>query len=208
MKLAKWLFVAVISVLMASSVTAFAADSVEMGPLDRVLGKADAPLTIIEYASMTCPHCARFHESIFPLIKSDWIEPGKVKLIYRDLPTNPVSMALGVAVITQCAPKEQYFPILGALFKSQDKWMGAQDPLSEIKRTVGLAGITPGEVDECLKNKEMTQKLRDRADEGTRLYNVHSTPTLVVDGQTYEGEVPYTTIKKALEDAYAKAIKK
>ncbi len=204
MKLVSWVFALVVVL----SGAAWSAEPIALDPLDRVLGNADAPLTIVEYASMTCPHCARFHEAVMPTIKAEWIDTGKVKLIYRDLPTNPTNMAVAVAMITQCAPKEQYFPILGRLFKTQDKWMGAPEPLSEIKRTVGLAGITPGEVDECLKKSELGQAIQLRANQGTRLYGIQSTPTLVVDGKRIEGEQPYSDIKKALEDAYAKAAKK
>ncbi len=202
------LAIRVLALLMVLCGSAWSADEIKLDPLDRVLGSADAPLTIIEYASMTCPHCARFHEQVMPTIKADWIDTGKVKLIYRDLPTNPVPMAVAVGMITQCAPKEQYFPILGRLFKTQDKWMRSQDPLSEIKRTVGLAGITPGEVDECLKKEEIGKAIEVRAYQGTRLYGIESTQTLVIDGKRIEGEQPYSDINKALSDAYAKAAKK
>ena len=204
MKLVSW----VLTVFTVICGTALAADTIELDPLDRVLGNADAPLTVIEYASMTCPHCARFHEMIMPTIKAEWIDTGKVKLIYRDLPTNPVNMAVAVGMITQCAPKEQYFPILSRLFKTQEKWMSAAEPLSEIKRTVGLAGITPGEVDACLKRDDLGQAIQTRANKGARLYGIQSTPTLVVDGKRLEGEQPYADFKKALEEAYAKATKK
>ncbi len=208
MKLANWIVTVMFGVCALASGSAWAADSIQIGPLDRVLGKADAPLTVIEYASMTCPHCAKFHENVMPTIKADWIDTGKIKLVYRDLPTPPISMAMGVAMITQCAPKEQYFPILGYLFKAQDRWLSSPDPLSEIKRTVGLAGITPAEVDACLKNTDLSNQLNERAQEGTRLYHVNSTPTLVVNGQLIEGETPYASIKKTLEDAYVAAVKK
>lgn len=204
MKLVSWVFALCVMVCGA----AWSAEPIALDPLDRVLGSADAPVTIIEYASMTCPHCARFHEMVMPTIKAEWIDTGKVKLIYRDLPTAPTNMAVAVAMITQCAPKDQYFPILGRLFKNQEKWMGAADPLSEIKRTVGLAGITPGDVDECLKKNDLGQAIQVRANQGTRLYGIQSTPTLVVDGARIEGEQSYSEIKKALDAAYAKAGKK
>ena len=204
MKLASW----ALALLVVVCGPALAADNPTSESLDRVLGKATAPLTVIEYASMTCPHCAHLHEDVMPSIKSDWIDTGKVKLIYRDFPTNPVGMAVGVGMITQCAPKEQYFPILGLLFKAQDRWLHSQDPLSEIKRTVGLAGLTPGDVDTCLKREELGNAIQARAEEGLKQYGISSTPTLVVDGKRYEGELTYPQIKKAFEAAYAKVAKK
>ena len=204
MKLASW----VLALALMVSGAAWAADSKAEDPLDRVMGKPTAPLTIIEYASMTCPHCAHFHENVLPSIKSEWIDKGKAKLIFRDLPTPPIGMAVGVAMIMQCAPKEQYFAIQGLLFKSQERWMGSADPLSEIKRTVGLAGLTPGEVDECLKRDSLGEAIQARANEGGRLYDVQSTPTLVVDGKKIEAVQSYAELKKTLEDAYAKVAKK
>ena len=204
MKLAAW----VLALAMMIGGAAWSAENNADDPLDRVLGKANAPLTIIEYASMTCPHCAHFHENVIPSIKSEWIDTGKAKLIYRDLPTPPVNMAVGVAMITQCAPKEQYFPILGLLFKAQERWMGSPDPLSEIKRTVGLAGLTPGEVDACLKRDDLGAAIQARSAEGGRLYDVQSTPTLVINGKKLEGAQTYADIKSTLDEAYAKVAKK
>lgn len=204
MKLASWLF----ALLVVVGSAAWSAENGTVDPLDRVLGQANAPLTIIEYASMTCPHCARFHENVLPSIKSEWIDTGKVKLIYRDFPTPPANMAIGVAMITQCAPVEQYFPILALLMKGQDRWMRSPDPLNEIKRTVGLAGLTPSDVDACLKRDSLGDAIQARADAGQRLFGIESTPTLVIDGKRVEGEQSYSVIKKALEDAYVKVAKK
>ena len=204
MKLASWLF----ALLVLVSGSAYSAENAAVDPLDRVLGQANAPLTIIEYASMTCPHCAHFHENVLPLIKKDWIDTGKVKLIYRDFPTNPTNMAIGVAMITQCAPVEQYFPILALLMKGQDRWMRSPDPLNEIKRTVGLAGLTPSDVDACLKRDSLGEAIQARAEAGQRQFGIESTPTLVIDGKLIEGGKPYEDIKKALDAAYAKVAKK
>ena len=196
----------IVALLVMIGASAWAADAVD--PLDRVLGKESAPLTLIEYASMTCPHCAHFHETVIPSIKAEWIDTGKAKLIYRDFPTAPVGMAVGVAMITQCAPKDQYFPILGLLFKTQERWMGSQDPLTEIKRTVGLAGLTPSEVDACLKRTELGEAIEARSNQGQAKFGIQSTPTLLVDGKKLEGAQSYADIKKDLEAAYAKVAKK
>ena len=204
MKLASWLVALVVLV----SGAAWAADTKANDSLERVLGKADAPLTIIEYASMTCPHCAHFHENVFASLKAEWIDTGKAKFVYRDFPTSPAQMAVGVAMITQCAPKEQYFPILGLLFKAQDRWMSSPDPLSEIKRTVGLAGLTPADVDACLKRDDLGDALQARAAKGSTEFGIESTPTLIIDGKKIEGAQSYGDVKKALDEAYAKVAKK
>lgn len=185
----------------------WAADPVVVGPLDRVWGKDDAPLTVIEYASLTCPHCAHFHETVMPGIKADWIDTGKIRFIYRDLPTGPVNLSIAGAMIAQCAPKEHYFPLLGLLFKSQDRWVGAPHPLDELKRIVGLAGLTPADVDACLAKRDLGQAIQERAQEGTRLYGIESTPSLVINGKVYAGVQSYESIKKVLEDSWTVAKK-
>jgi protein-disulfide isomerase len=202
------LFSWVLVVFLMVSVNGWSAEPIAIGPLDRIMGQADAPLTVIEYASMTCPHCAHFHEDVMPAIKAEWVDTGKIRFIYRDLPTAPVGMAVGVAMIAQCAPKDQYFGILGLLFRSQSKWMGAPEPLAEIKHTVSFAGISADAVDSCLQNKELGQAIQDRASEGTRLFGIESTPTLVINGVRIEGQQGYGEIKKALEAAYARVAKK
>ena len=204
MRLMAWLMAGMIMTVG----TVWAGDAKDADPLDRMLGKADAPVTIIEYASMTCPHCAHLHEQAMPGIKADWIETGKAKLIYRDFPTSPAGMSVGVSMITQCAPKEQYFPILALLFKAQDRWMHAPDPLTEIKRTVGLAGISPSEIDTCLQRQDLGDAIQARAEKASTLYKISSTPTLLVDGEKIEGAQTYADVKKVLDAAYAKAVKK
>ncbi len=86
---------------------------------DRVLGKDDAPVAIVEYASMTCPHCAMFHEKTYPELKKRYIDTGKVRFIFREFPLDP--LAAGAAMLARCAPKEQYFPLIETLFQEQRK---------------------------------------------------------------------------------------
>ena len=99
---------------------------------DRILGKADAPVTIIEYASLTCPHCAAFEKDILPKIKSEWIDTGKAKLVFRDFPLD--GSALKAAIVARCAPPERFYGFIGVLFAQQGSWGLAQDPVPGISR--------------------------------------------------------------------------
>src|SRR5262245_61512941 len=99
-------------------------------PGDHVLGDAKAPITLIEYASFTCPHCAHFHTQILPEIKKKWIDTGKVKLIYRDFPLDQV--AAKAAQIAECAPSDRYFGVVDLIFRGQSQWAAAGDPIAEL----------------------------------------------------------------------------
>lgn len=201
-------FAQILALLLAIASPAFAADTVVMNPLDRVLGKDDAPVTVIEYASLTCPHCAHFHENVFPYLKKDWIDTGKIRFIYRDLPTSPVNLAIAGAMITQCAPKEHYFPLLGLLFRSQERWESASSPLDELKKIVGLAGLTPGDVDTCLARRDLGQAIQEHASEGGQMYGIESTPSLVIGGKVYSGAQSYDDINTVLKQIWAEKAKK
>ena len=103
----------------------------------QILGNPDAPVTIIEYASLTCPHCAQFHTEVLPELKERYIDPGKVRLIYRDFPLD--QMALAAAALAHCAGPERYFSMLDVLFETQSNWAQADDPITAIKRLGKLA---------------------------------------------------------------------
>ncbi len=190
---------------------AFAAAPVwaaDADPLDHALGQPGAPVTVYEYASLTCPHCAHFHELVLPRLQADWIGTGKVKLVYRDFPTPPVNMSLAASVINHCAGPMRYFGVLSLLFRDQEKWMSAANPLDEIKRIVRVAGMTSAQVDDCLSHQDVAKAIQARAEEGNRLLGVDSTPSLVIAGKVMPGLAPYEDITKALEEAYKAAVKK
>src|SRR5690606_14406819 len=128
---------------------------------ERVLGNPDAPVTIIEYASLTCPHCAQFHRETLPELKKRFIQDGKVRLVMRDFPLDRV--ALQAHTVARCAPKEQYFPLLDTLFRSQDRWARADNPTAALVGIAKLSGMTDETIRACL-NSEAVQRsvLQDR----------------------------------------------
>lgn len=152
---------------------------------DRVLGKADAPVAIVEYASMTCPHCARFHKDVLPKLKQKWIDTGKAKLVLRDFPLD--EPALRAAMLARCAPPERYYPLIEALFETQDGWAVAKDWRAALERTTRLGGISKKDFDACLGNKAVEdQVVQSRLVAATQL-GVNSTPTFFVNGTKLEG---------------------
>lgn len=170
-------------------------------PIDQVLGKPDAPITVIEYASTTCPHCATFHKSTLPKFKSEWIESGKAKLIFRDFPTGPRGLSVGASMIAHCAGPERYFGLLALIMEQQEKWMNSANPLVELKKLAKLAGMGEDKVDDCLKRQDLANAINERAKDGNEKLGVESTPTLIVAGKLIPGAIPYDELDKALKAA-------
>lgn len=153
-------------------------------PGDHVLGDPKAPITVIEYASLTCSHCAHFHTQILPEIKKKWIDTGKVKLVYRDFPLDQV--AAKAAQIAECAGNDRYFGVLDIIFRGQPQWATAADPLAELAKPLRIAGLGESEIKACLANEAMSNAvIKDY--QGGEAMGVNSTPTLFINGQLYRG---------------------
>jgi protein-disulfide isomerase len=168
---------------------------------ERVLGDPNAPITILEYSSLTCPHCASFHANTLPQLKKDYIDTGKVKLVFRDFPFDRA--ALQASMLARCSNPERYFGFLDVLFKSQNKWAGASDPAQALSQTGKLAGVGDQQFKECLANEALANKLIERRLEAEQKYQVQSTPTFVImRGDTIEkvvGAQPITEFAKVLD---------
>jgi protein-disulfide isomerase len=153
-------------------------------PTDHVLGDPNAPITLIEYASLTCPHCAHFSVAVLPELKKKWIDTGKVKLIYRDFPLDQT--ALKAAQLAECAGKDKYFGVIDMTFETQPKWATASDPIAELSKSLRIAGMGDAEVKACLANDAVANAVV--ADyRGGETLGVNSTPTLFINGQEFKG---------------------
>ena len=153
-------------------------------PTDHVLGDPKAPVTIIEYASLTCPHCAAFDVLTLPDLKKKWIDTGKVKLVFRDFPLD--QNAAKAAQIAECAGNDRYFAVLSLLFRGQPQWAAAADPVAEVGKAVRIAGMSEDDVKACLANDKIADAVV--ADfRGGESIGVNSTPTLFINGEVYRG---------------------
>jgi protein-disulfide isomerase len=166
---------------------------------DRVMGDPNAPVTLIEYASLACHHCADFHANTLPRIKERFIDTGKVKLIFRDFPFD--GPAFAAAMTARCAPPGQYFQFVSVLFENQELWSHSPDPRSALGRIAKLGGMTQDDFDSCVDNKELFTALRQRQIEAEQQYGIRSTPTFVLGDKTIAGNQPYEVFEKALNDA-------
>jgi protein-disulfide isomerase len=152
---------------------------------DRILGKPDAPITIIEYASLTCPHCAHFQGDVLPEIKKQWIDTGKAKLVLRDFPLD--EEALRAAMIARCAPPARYYAFADTFFAAQDKWVRDRDYQGALAKLARLGGMSKEEFDSCLKNKHLEDSIVESRFVASKTLDVNSTPTFFINGNKYTG---------------------
>ena len=191
-----WAAAAVLTLLTA--VATAAPPDTEQALQDRVLGRADAPVTIIEYASLTCSHCRKVHTEVIPQLKKDYIDTGKVKLIYRDFPFD--RLALMGAVLARCAPEDRFFSFIDVLFAQQENWARSEDPFAALTRIGKLGGVNPSDFDACLKNQPLVDGIVEKRLAGQKNFDVNATPTFIIDGNhRIVGAQPYEEFKKVLD---------
>lgn len=157
----------------------------EPGPLpEKSLGKADAPVTIVEYASMTCPHCAAFHETTLPALKTKYIDTGKARLIMREFPFDPRAEA--GFMLARCS-NDNYFPMIDVLFKQQESWAASENARDSLLQISKLAGFTQERFEQCLTDQKLLDDIRAVRTRGAEEFKVDSTPTFFINGKQYKG---------------------
>jgi protein-disulfide isomerase len=166
------------------------------GPLpDLVLGKADAPVTIIEYASMTCGHCATFHNKTYPVLKQRYIDTGKVKYILREFPLDPLAAA--GFMLARCAGKDKYYPMVEVLFQKQNEW-AVQQPIPPLTAIAKQAGFTQEKFESCLSDQKILDGIEATRARGSEKLGVNSTPTFFVNGKVMRGAVSIEDLEKEI----------
>jgi protein-disulfide isomerase len=152
----------------------------QAGPLgDMAIGDEKAPCTIIEYASMTCPHCAAFHATTYPELKKRYIDTGKVRFIFREFPLD--QLALAAFLLARCAGPDKYFPMIDTLFQMQKEWV-VQKPLPPLLAIAKQAGLSEQQFNECLQDKKLIDGLEDVRQRAIKV-GVQSTPSFFINGK-------------------------
>ena len=168
-------------------------------PNDRMLGKADAPITIIEYASFTCPHCADFDANTLPKLKSDWIDTGKARLIFRDFPLD--AAAVRAAQLARCAPPDQFYAFVDELFHTQMTWAVGGKVDANLNKLAKLSGMTDDQFNACMSDDAGKKRVLDSRLQAEQQFKVESTPTFVINGTLVVGAQPYAEFERVLNKA-------
>ena len=169
---------------------------------ERFMGDPNAPLTIYEYSSLGCPHCKSFHHNTLPMVLEEYIETGKVKLVYRDYPLG--NRAMAAAMIARCAPPERYFGMIELFFQKQADWTQAEDAIGALSAVAKFGGLSNDDVVACLQDQALMDGLRERALAGRDNFGVAATPTFLIgseDGERVEGSLGPDAFREIIEDA-------
>ncbi|MBU3655581.1 MAG: DsbA family protein [Alphaproteobacteria bacterium] len=186
----------------ASSPTATkGGDPKALDDLDRPIGAANAPLTVFEYSSLTCSHCAAFHKDILPKIKAAYIDTGKVRWVVRDYPLDGV--ALRAAVAARCADPAQFFTLIDLLYHEQAKWAGDRDPQTAVMRYARLSGLNDDKLKTCNQGDRITNQILAKRQVADTNFKIQSTPSFVVGNEMVIGARDYATFEAAINKALA-----
>lgn len=176
--------------------------SMEEAMAEMSLGKDNAPVTMVEYSSLGCPHCASFHFETLPKIKTDYIDTGKLRLVYRDFPLGTPSLA--AAMVARCAGRDRYFGFVELLFRSQSQWSQSNNPLEAIARVVRFGGMSEADINDCLKYQPLLESIRKGAETANEKLKINSTPSFIIGNEVISGALPYEHFKKAIDKALKK----
>jgi protein-disulfide isomerase len=177
--------------------TAAPADPLTLSADDRILGKSDAPITIVEYGSLTCPHCAAFDAEVLPKLKEKWIDSGKAKLVFRPFPRD-LDIDLPAASVALCVAPERFYPFVDAIFASQDQWMAASDHKAALARIAQLGGVNKTKFDSCWDDKAIQDKLLASRLAASQQLGVDSTPTFFINGKKFDSAPTADAFEAAL----------
>jgi protein-disulfide isomerase len=172
---------------------------------DMILGEANAPVTIVEYMSTTCPHCAAFHNNTFDAIKAKYVDSGKARFIVREFPFDP--RAAAAFMLARCQPQDstklteaaQYYPMISMLMKQQETWAAAQDGREALLQMSKLAGFTQESFQACLTNQKLLDDVNAVRERGAKEFGVAATPTFLINGKRYSGDMSVDSMSALIE---------
>lgn len=183
------------------------AEAQEMVPLDqllaptglgdRPLGAEDAPVTVVEYASMSCPHCAHFHTTTWKPFKEKYVDTGKVRFIFREFPLN--TPAYAVAMVARCAPADKYHEVIDKFFVEQDEWLSSGDMYQALLDRAAPFGFTKETFDACLSNQALVDGLNEIRSKAGEQFGVSATPTFFINGVRESGALTLEELDKRIE---------
>lgn len=163
---------------------------------EKSFGNEKAPVTVIEYMSMTCPHCQNFHMATWPEIKKKYVDTGKIRFIFREFPFDPRSTA--AFMLARCVGEDKWYPVVDLLFRSQATWARAQDGRQALQSSMAVTGMSQKDFEACLTDQALLNKVTAVANKGKEL-GVDSTPTFFINGKKYAGALPLDEFSKIVD---------
>ena len=197
MRLSRRMLLSVVAAITAGPRLAWADDREG----ERAIGKADAKVTVEEFFSLTCTHCAAFARETLPQVKKNLIDTGKVRYVFHDFPLDQV--ALTAAMVARALPPQRYEPFINALFASQDRWAFAAgvNSTEELWKMAALAGMSRDTFDSAINDKTLRNWILQQQNDAQSKYHIDSTPSFLINGQKYSGEMSYDSFIKLIPDA-------
>ena len=173
---------------------------------DMTLGNPDAKVTVVEYASASCSHCAKWNEEVFPAFKAKYVDTGRVHYVFREFLTSPIELASAAFLMARCAGKDKYFNVVDAVFRAQPVMYQTGDYRGELLRIANSAGMSEQQFTQCIRDDEALKALNARVERAVEDENISGTPTFVINGKTAaSGEMTLEQLDKAITEAEAVA---
>ena len=178
---------------------ALAKSILEVTDNDFIIGDRNAPVTIIEYASLSCSHCANFHINTLPELKKEFVDTGKVKIVFRDFPFNYPAL-LG-SMLLRCVPKDIRYQYSNALYQLQSKWVVRENAKTtqELYKIMQSGGMTKEEFNQCIEDVDLENEILQGVIEAQKEYNIKSTPSFIVNGILLEGNKPIKDFRQIID---------
>ena len=188
----------------ASTPTETVPVDVDMVSGDIIQGNPESPVTVIEYASMTCSHCASFHKFTYPRLKENYIDTGKIQFVFREFPLD--TYALEASLMARCGGKDRYFDIVHETFVRQEEWVLGRSPSTIRRKLMNIGadmGITEGMYETCQENEAIKKQIAAKAAQARTRYDVSGTPAIVINGKLFDQAPNYNNIARHIEDLLA-----
>ncbi|MGH7023930.1 MAG: thioredoxin domain-containing protein [Caulobacteraceae bacterium] len=195
------LFAVVVAALAAVSLAACQQSSTAVSADDMTLGNPKAPVTVIEYASVACPHCAAFNNDVFPAFKAKYIDTGKVFYVAREALTADPPIAAAGFLTARCAGKNKYFQVVDAIYHAQAQMENSGDPHAVLLEIARSAGLSDAQFEACIRDQAAQKALNDRWERYVTDDKIEGTPTFVINGKTYPAEMTLAQLDVAIAKA-------
>ena len=195
----KLFFLCFIFCFLSTLKQAHTASILEIKHDDFILGDKNAPITVIEYASLSCSHCANFHQKTLPQLIKEYIDTGKIKIVFRDFPLNYPALIGSMAL--QCIDQEIRYDYISALFVLQSKWVKPEIEIvkKELLKIMQAGGMTKDQFNECLNNKDLEKKILQNIIDAQNEFNIGTTPSFLINGTLLEGNKSFKSFKKIID---------